>query len=466
MMKPIFNIGKKIDLFYFKVLIYNIFIIKYYISNINMKKTIVITRKTKNTIVENTIVENTSSYNENVNASLDIKNLTHDTHDLNDIETFESKYKLFKLKLDKSILLVDTSYWVYYRFFALRNWYVKAHPDINTTDNYNWLEDKEFMTKYEKLFLESIYNITLKYNIPISNIVFCIDCPYKEIWRYELKTDYKGTRIDSHKKNNFNSFEIFNVVKDTIIPKLQAKYKMSAIIAGKCEADDIVGNLAPFLENKLKTTSGTSDTSGTSVASIVNNNIVESAPSINETIENEEIMKNDSGDETQTDLIPKIYILASDNDYIQICNYNIILIDGNGKILCTEKKAKGGFQYLIRKILSGDVSDNIEPCFIKSNFIVKDLPKTKAAREKAKLEANDYKKCTPSIIDKLVIDDSTYDYFVKYLENLRNNKMSGGGKTCEYVKDNQFAKNATLIDFQMLPDYLKKILLSKFNQLV
>ena len=54
------------------------------------------------------------------------------------------------LKLTSSILLVDTSYWVYYRFFALRNWYKKAYPDKDTyedtsEDTFNWLEDTVFM---------------------------------------------------------------------------------------------------------------------------------------------------------------------------------------------------------------------------------------------------------------------------------------------------------------------------------
>ena len=34
-----------------------------------------------------------------------------------------------KLNLDLPILLIDTSYWLYYRFFSLRNWYFRAYPE-------------------------------------------------------------------------------------------------------------------------------------------------------------------------------------------------------------------------------------------------------------------------------------------------------------------------------------------------
>ena len=59
-----------------------------------------------------------------------------------------------KLNLDSPILLIDTSYWLYYRFFSLRNWYFRAYPEkYNNNDknsfnaDYNWFEDEVFMNK-------------------------------------------------------------------------------------------------------------------------------------------------------------------------------------------------------------------------------------------------------------------------------------------------------------------------------
>ncbi len=437
-----------------------------------VKKQVVITRKVKDTQQEKYVVTHTDEQPDITTKQDSIKLETHklethklETHKLdNNIELNTSHFIQNKLKLDKSILLVDTSYWVYYRFFALRNWYKNANPTIDTSsETFNWLEDKQFMEKYEKLFLESLYTITVKYNVPMCNIVFCIDCPYKDIWRYELNSEYKGTRIDTHKRNNFNSFEIFNVVKDNIIPKLQAKYKLSSVMVSKCEADDVVGNLAPFLEDKLiKPSSTTTDAK------------------VKVTIVNKE--GDDEGDDESDDKaeeltqakitsiitnMPKIYILASDNDYIQVCNDNIILIDGLGKQLCTEKKMKGNEQYLIRKILTGDVSDNIEACYVSIEYL-KSLDPLKNNSKKTKNGNcdDDYKKCTPAVITKIVENPNSYAKLIDILNYIRSNKTDASTDKCNFIKNNQYIKNATIMDFKMIPDILKNKLHSYFDKLV
>ena len=63
---------------------------------------------------------------------------------------------------NSDICLVDVSYNVFYRFFALRQWYKRAHPDKNIPDNYDWLADEVFMTKYRKLFFENIFKVLKK----------------------------------------------------------------------------------------------------------------------------------------------------------------------------------------------------------------------------------------------------------------------------------------------------------------
>lgn len=425
-------------------------------QEVKEKRQLVITRKAKKATIPSETVS--------------MPNVTDNGPEIqHEIQNETSRFIQNRLKLDKSILLVDTSYWVYYRFFALRNWYKNANPTIDTSsETFNWLEDKQFMAKYEKLFLDSLYTITVKYNVPMCNIVFCIDCPYKEIWRYELNADYKGTRLDTHKRNNFNSFDIFNVVKDVIIPKLQAKYKLSSIMVSKCEADDVVGNLAPFLESKLIHVSSTSNSEQQVI--IVNNN----GDDNDDDNEKAEAVKFDKVT-SSTLSIPKVYILASDNDYIQICNDNIILIDGLGKQLCFEKKMKGGEHYLIRKILTGDVSDNIEACYI-SNEYLKSLDPSKQAKGKEKSKSkeksiskdDEYKKCTPAVITKMVENIESYSKLVTILKNLRHNKMinCSDETICDFIKENQFVKNATIMDFKMIPNDLESNLHDKFNKLV
>ena len=57
----------------------------------------------------------------------------------------------------KNYLLLDTSYIIFYRYFALLQWWKLAKKDIQLTDNP--YETPEFVEKFEKLFLEQIQTI-------------------------------------------------------------------------------------------------------------------------------------------------------------------------------------------------------------------------------------------------------------------------------------------------------------------
>ena len=62
-----------------------------------------------------------------------------------------------------NIILVDSSYTSFYRFFATRTWYSMAHKEDfkelqkvvkdlgKDFANYNWIENEVFMEKYEKM---------------------------------------------------------------------------------------------------------------------------------------------------------------------------------------------------------------------------------------------------------------------------------------------------------------------------
>ena len=80
--------------------------------------------------------------------------------------------------------------------------------------------------------------------IDIENIVFCIDCPHKDIWRLEDYTEYKGTRKESHRKNEFNSWDLFKYIKQTYLAELVSKYREIALEADIERAvDDIVNEV-------------------------------------------------------------------------------------------------------------------------------------------------------------------------------------------------------------------------------
>ena len=65
-------------------------------------------------------------------------------------------------KKESSIfILVDTSYWIFYRYFAIMQWWKHAYPDIELfEDPY---ENKEFVEKFTKTFLDSCIQKNINY---------------------------------------------------------------------------------------------------------------------------------------------------------------------------------------------------------------------------------------------------------------------------------------------------------------
>ena len=57
-------------------------------------------------------------------------------------------------------LLLDTSYIIFYRYFALLQWWKLAKKDIQLSENPS--ECPEFVEKFTKLFLEQINTIKKK----------------------------------------------------------------------------------------------------------------------------------------------------------------------------------------------------------------------------------------------------------------------------------------------------------------
>ncbi len=117
------------------------------------------------------------------------------------------KTKKLESNGSKSLILVDTSYTSFYRFFATIRWYSfvfhEEFKDLKSDNNYEWSKNKVFMTKYEKMYLDSIIKLVKKNVFDNSNIIFCMDSPKKTLWRTQLQCDYKGNRTDLSLKYNF-----------------------------------------------------------------------------------------------------------------------------------------------------------------------------------------------------------------------------------------------------------------------
>ena len=399
-----------------------------------------------------------------------------------------------KINSDLPVILIDTSYWLYYRFFSLRNWYTHAYPENYVTEesnvetnaptnfnaNHNWLEDELFMTKYKKLFVDNIKKLCKKFKTKLENVILCIDCSHNEIWRHsKVKTEnekiniknetikqkkiekekkekekvddgkvddgkvveeieesiienikpYKGTRLESHKKNNFNSFNIFNYMKTKFIPTIKDNNNntIKIIHCSKCEADDIIGQLSVYIDNHWK----------------------------NQAHEGNECSEVSGTTKSQNQ--KKIYILANDNDYLQVCNKNIKLINGLGKIISGDKGENYyGDKYLISKILLGDKSDNIKSCSIDSGYLHCGIPNNKIR--------NVTKKC----IEIILGNPDKYTIFNTLLNDIRNNRELNSDSSNIYSGNdiNIFRHNCNMMDFQMLPEELKQNLYALFSQII
>jgi len=126
------------------------------------------------------------------------------------------------LSKNKTLILIDASYYVFYRYFATSKWYNIQQKE--------YTED-EFNISFLKHLQSDIKKISKKWKTDINNIIFCLDCARSKIWRNEYYSEYKSTRVLN---NNFNQ-NIFGIFYNYLKNK-----DIRTIYCDKLEADDIV----------------------------------------------------------------------------------------------------------------------------------------------------------------------------------------------------------------------------------
>lgn len=127
-----------------------------------------------------------------------------------------------------NIVLIDSSYYVFHRYFATYRWFSFQNIDVSVEDIVN---NNVFITAFYKHINNDIKKICKKWNTNKDNIVFCVDCQRTEIWRNDIYNTYKATRTQ---KTNFNKkiFSIFN----EYINSLNFQY----ISQDRLEGDDVI----------------------------------------------------------------------------------------------------------------------------------------------------------------------------------------------------------------------------------
>jgi 5'-3' exonuclease len=268
----------------------------------------------------------------------------------------------------KPIILIDTSYTSFYRFFATIRWYSFAFPDefkeFKTDPKYNWKNNKIFIEKYEKMYLDSIIKLVKKKVWDKSDILFCMDSPKADLWRTQLQCDYKGDRVDLSLKHDFKP--TFDYTYTTMIPTFIKTFpNINCLRIEKLEADDLIAIICMELKDK--------------------------------------------------DPNRPVYLVSGDEDFLQLGRTNLTFINYKTKkpfVLTEEEAAKA----LNDKIINGDTSDCIPGIF----------PKGKKIKKKEILESQDklheYLESNPDAKKQYEFNKKMIDF--KNIPKLYLNKVS------------------------------------------
>lgn len=220
-------------------------------------------------------------------------------------------------------IFIDGSYFCFYRYFALMNWWKQANPEELLDDP---IQNSKFVEKFKKTFIETVQKIpkglkienkkTKKNTVNERNepiIIVGKDCKRENIWRNQLYDKYKATRANSA-ETGFMGGPFFKMVyQEQLFQQAGAKIILEH---PHLEADDCIA--------------------------IAVNYLIQQKPDC------------------------LIYIITSDNDYLQLARENVHLYNLAFKNLKESKIFTGNPEKDLKlKIIMGDTSDNIPSVFPK-----------------------------------------------------------------------------------------------------
>lgn len=203
------------------------------------------------------------------------------------------------LNKEKPIILIDTSYFIFYRYFSTLKWYQYQNKDINYE---NITEDEDFMCAFYKHTSADLKKICKKWKTEMSQVVFCCDCSRDSIWRNSFTDGYKSQRVLSKQFNPNIFLKFYSYIKDT----------HNRIMIDNLEADDIA-----YLTKSML------------------------------------VKKEFHGD---------IIFITNDNDYLQMIDERTKIYNMSGKGNDITTRSCGDPKKDLKiKIIMGDKSDNIHP---------------------------------------------------------------------------------------------------------
>lgn len=215
--------------------------------------------------------------------------------------------------MNPTFIFVDGSYYIFYRYYSLMNWWKNSHSEEQLADPY---QNEEFVEKFKKLHIENLQQIPkkLKLDKDINPILIVgKDCKRENIWRNELFPKYKGTRSNGP-EDGFMGGPFFKMAYEE---ELFIKGGAKAILKHpKFEADDCIAISVKHLVNRYPDCT--------------------------------------------------IYIITSDKDYLQLNSHNVHIYNLAFKNIAENKSSTGDSKTDLEiKIIMGDSSDNIPSVFPK-----------------------------------------------------------------------------------------------------
>lgn len=214
-------------------------------------------------------------------------------------------------------IFIDGSYFVFYRFYAIMQWWRNARPELCGPD-FIPIDNEEFVEKFRSTFVTTLKTLKKKLKLPKDTEVEMLvgkDAPRKTLWRMEIFPEYKACR--DKQNEGFQGGPFFKMAYDE---GLFQEGGVSKILSyPTLEADD-------------------------TIALSLLNNKPHGRPA------------------------EKTILIASDHDYLQLlgkvpCN-DFQIISLKMKPLHVPEDNRGSI-YLMEKILCGDKSDGIPSAFPK-----------------------------------------------------------------------------------------------------
>lgn len=135
------------------------------------------------------------------------------------------------------IVMIDGSYFIFYRFYALCNWVKMSKTECECK-----VSDEIFAAKFAKMCKDTISKLKKTHKIDSMNkIYFVMDCHRKNIWRNQIYDFYKANRVT---KNSFDT-DVFTYMYENILPDIGC----NVLQCCEAEADDIIGILCKYIKN-------------------------------------------------------------------------------------------------------------------------------------------------------------------------------------------------------------------------